>query len=135
MILEFKTPLCTYVLFRVTIALMKHCGQKQCDGGKCLFVFYIISHCPLREAKVETWTGSEYEGRSWCKGHVERLFVLHCMFSLISCSTQNSSPEMAPTRVDWALKSQSLIKKVSYRSAHSSILWGTFSIDFLSSEL
>lgn len=61
MILEFKMSLCTFVIFRVTLALMKHCGQKQCDVEKHLFVFYILSHCPLREAKVGTRTGSEYE--------------------------------------------------------------------------
>lgn len=81
-------------------------------------MLFIVSHSSLsmKEARTETQTNQEPEGRSWCRGHGmgEMLFTV---LLFMACSAflrepRTTSSGMAPPTMGWAFLHQSLIKEM-----------------------
>ena len=99
---------------------MKRHEQRQV-GEKWIYFAY-TSILLFKEVGVGTHAEQETGGRSWRSAP-------HWLAQL--AFVQNPGP---PT-VGWALLLQSVIRKMPYRLAYSSVLGGSFSIDVPSSKL
>lgn len=101
-------------------------------GFDC-FYFHIIVHHWSKSRQYLT-QGSNLEAGTQTEimeGAVSWL-VLHELLSLLSYRTQDHSPGMVPTTVDWTLLCQSLIRKMFCRLAYHWIFWKHFLSSLLS---
>jgi hypothetical protein len=109
------------VLVRITIAMMKHHGQKQVGEERVSLthtsISYSISegHQGKNSSSSKTWK-HELMQRQW-RGAADWL-AHRGLFSLLSYSTQDHQPQwIVLPIIDWALLHQSLMKKMPYRLA------------------
>lgn len=100
-------------LVRLPVSVMKHDDQKAIWEGKCVFgLHFPVTHCSsLKEVRKGTETWQEPGSGSWCSGCGLLIMVCTVCFFI---EPRTANPGMVPLRVDWALKLQSLTKKMLY---------------------
>lgn len=104
-------PICVFV--KVTIAVKKHCQQK--DLGKERFYLpYIPYHC---SSSMAVMTGTQEKtvqklgDKFKCTGHGGVKLAPHGLFVCFLIDFKTTSPEMASPIIVWPLPHQSLIEK------------------------
>jgi hypothetical protein len=99
------------IIVRVTNTVIKH--HEQINLGRKGFIRHSLpTHCSsLKEVRKGTETWQEPGSGSWCSGCGLLIMVCTVCFFI---EPRTANPGMVPLRVDWALKLQSLTKKMLY---------------------
>lgn len=108
---------------RVTMAAMKHHDQSSVERKG--FIWLAFPHCCSALKKVRT----ETQGRNLKTRADAETTEECCLLACLGCSLiepRTTSSGVAPLTMGWSLSHRSLIKKVSYKLAYSSILQRRF---------
>lgn len=115
-------------LVGVSIAMIKHCGQKQLADERVYFNLKFSGRISsLRELRIQFV--QEHNSKNWSGGHGERLFSGLCFMVVSACSLitpRMDCPEVDPPTMGWTLIYHLLINNIHHRLVYRLIFWRHF---------